>query len=81
MLKLQTLTVFNLRQIRNGEQKGYLLKNKELTGPTKGAIYLEIDVIYNTVSVVCVCGSAVWSDLGHTTCSALRVLLFRSKLL
>lgn len=44
-------------QIRNGEQKGYLLKNKELTGPTKGVIYLEIDVIYNTVSVVCACGS------------------------
>ncbi|KAF7653288.1 hypothetical protein LDENG_00085040 [Lucifuga dentata] len=38
-----------LLHIRNGEQKGYLLKNKELTGPTKGIIYLEIDVIYNTV--------------------------------
>uniref|UniRef100_A0A8C4IP90 Multiple C2 domains, transmembrane 1b n=1 Tax=Dicentrarchus labrax TaxID=13489 RepID=A0A8C4IP90_DICLA len=38
-----------LLHIRNGEQKSYVLKNKELTGPTKGVIYLEIDVIYNTV--------------------------------
>ncbi|XP_019938144.2 multiple C2 and transmembrane domain-containing protein 1 isoform X3 [Paralichthys olivaceus] len=38
-----------LLNIRNGEQKSYTLKNKELTGPTKGVIYLEIDVIYNTV--------------------------------
>ncbi|KAM9338540.1 multiple C2 and transmembrane domain-containing protein 1 [Symphorus nematophorus] len=38
-----------LLHIRNGEQKSYTLKNKELTGPTKGVIYLEIDVIYNTV--------------------------------
>lgn len=29
-----------------------MLKNKELTGLTKGVIYLEIDVIYNTVSAV-----------------------------
>uniref|UniRef100_A0A3P8P5D4 C2 domain-containing protein n=1 Tax=Astatotilapia calliptera TaxID=8154 RepID=A0A3P8P5D4_ASTCA len=36
-----------LLNVRNGEQKGYLLKNKELTAPTKGCIYLEIDVIYN----------------------------------
>uniref|UniRef100_A0A669B1A6 Multiple C2 and transmembrane domain containing 1 n=1 Tax=Oreochromis niloticus TaxID=8128 RepID=A0A669B1A6_ORENI len=38
-----------LLNVRNGEQKGYLLKNKELTAPTKGCIYLEIDVIYNAV--------------------------------
>ncbi|XP_070781245.1 multiple C2 and transmembrane domain-containing protein 1 isoform X2 [Enoplosus armatus] len=38
-----------LLHIRNGEQKSYVLKNKELTGPTKGVIYLELDVIYNTV--------------------------------
>ncbi|XP_067430015.1 multiple C2 and transmembrane domain-containing protein 1 isoform X4 [Thunnus thynnus] len=38
-----------LLHIRNGEQKGYVLKNKELTGPSKGLIYLEVDVIYNTV--------------------------------
>lgn len=38
-----------LLQVRNGEQKGYALKNKQLTGPTKGLIYLEIDVIYNKV--------------------------------
>lgn len=38
-------------QVRNGERKSYNLKNKELTGPTKGVIYLEIDVIYNTVSI------------------------------
>ncbi|KAM6902623.1 multiple C2 and transmembrane domain-containing protein 1 [Xenentodon cancila] len=38
-----------LLSIRNGQQKAYLLKNKELTGPTKGVIYLEVEVIYNTV--------------------------------
>ncbi|KAM9841577.1 multiple C2 and transmembrane domain-containing protein 1 [Aulostomus maculatus] len=38
-----------LLQVHNGEQKGYLLKNKELKGPTKGIIYLEIDVVYNTI--------------------------------
>ncbi|XP_034048971.1 multiple C2 and transmembrane domain-containing protein 1 [Thalassophryne amazonica] len=38
-----------LLNICNGEQKGYLLKNKELTGPTKGLLYLEIDVIYNVI--------------------------------
>lgn len=44
-------TNYFFNQVRNGEQKSYNLKNKELTGPTKGVIYLEIDVIYNTVSV------------------------------
>ncbi|XP_062269398.1 multiple C2 and transmembrane domain-containing protein 1 isoform X2 [Platichthys flesus] len=38
-----------LLHIRNGEPKSYTLKNKELTGPTKGVIYLVIDVVYNTV--------------------------------
>ncbi|KAM3599757.1 uncharacterized protein V6R79_010963 [Siganus canaliculatus] len=38
-----------LLHIRNGEQKSYVLKNKELTAPTKGALHLEVDVIYNTV--------------------------------
>ncbi|CAK6974608.1 multiple C2 and transmembrane domain-containing protein 1 isoform X2 [Scomber scombrus] len=38
-----------LLYFRNGEQKGYVLKNKELTATTKGVIYLEVDVIYNTV--------------------------------
>uniref|UniRef100_A0A8C7KA59 Multiple C2 and transmembrane domain-containing protein 1 n=1 Tax=Oncorhynchus kisutch TaxID=8019 RepID=A0A8C7KA59_ONCKI len=38
-----------LLHIQNGEQKGYVLKNKEMTGPTKGLIYLESDVIYSTV--------------------------------
>lgn len=38
-------------QIQNGEQKAYVLKNKQLTGPTKGVIYLEIDVIFNAVSL------------------------------
>uniref|UniRef100_UPI0037E73D72 multiple C2 and transmembrane domain-containing protein 1 isoform X4 n=1 Tax=Semicossyphus pulcher TaxID=241346 RepID=UPI0037E73D72 len=41
--------VIPLLHVRNGEQKSYMLKNKELTGPTKGHVYLEIDVIYNTV--------------------------------
>lgn len=44
-------TNYFFNQVRNGEQKSYNLKNKELTGPTKGVIYLEIDVIYNTVSI------------------------------
>ncbi|NWS02470.1 MCTP1 protein, partial [Motacilla alba] len=38
-----------LLSIQNGEQKAYVLKNKHLTGPTKGVIYLEIDVIFNAV--------------------------------
>ncbi|XP_056592383.1 multiple C2 and transmembrane domain-containing protein 1 isoform X4 [Triplophysa dalaica] len=38
-----------LLNIRNGEQKAYVLKNKELTGPTKGLIFLEADVIFNSV--------------------------------
>ncbi|KAM9438084.1 multiple C2 and transmembrane domain-containing protein 1-like isoform 4-T4 [Salvelinus alpinus] len=38
-----------LLHIQNGEQKGYVLKNKEMTGPTKGLIYLESDVVYSTV--------------------------------
>ncbi|MFT7817711.1 multiple C2 and transmembrane domain-containing protein 1-like isoform X2 [Arapaima gigas] len=38
-----------LLSIRNGEQKSYGLKNKALTGPTKGVIYLEMDVIFNAV--------------------------------
>ncbi|MEQ2289908.1 Multiple C2 and transmembrane domain-containing protein 1, partial [Ameca splendens] len=35
--------------VHNGVQRAYLLKNKELTSPTKGLIYLEIEVIYNTI--------------------------------
>uniref|UniRef100_A0AAZ3PA73 C2 domain-containing protein n=1 Tax=Oncorhynchus tshawytscha TaxID=74940 RepID=A0AAZ3PA73_ONCTS len=35
--------------IQNGERKAYALKSKELTGPTKGVIFLEIDVIFNAV--------------------------------
>nr|XP_057925693.1 multiple C2 and transmembrane domain-containing protein 1-like isoform X1 [Doryrhamphus excisus] len=38
-----------LLNIQNGERKAYALKSKELTGPTKGVIFLEIDVIFNTV--------------------------------
>ncbi|TNM89768.1 hypothetical protein fugu_004002 [Takifugu bimaculatus] len=41
--RLQTHT------IQNGERKAYALKSKELTGPTKGVIFLEIDVIFNAV--------------------------------
>lgn len=40
-----------LPQIQNGECKAYALKSKELTGPTKGVIFLEIDVIFNAVSL------------------------------
>ncbi|XP_047229574.1 multiple C2 and transmembrane domain-containing protein 1 isoform X4 [Girardinichthys multiradiatus] len=38
-----------LLNVHNGIQRAYLLKNKELTSPTKGLIYLEIEVIYNTI--------------------------------
>ncbi|XP_054916632.1 multiple C2 and transmembrane domain-containing protein 1 isoform X4 [Poeciliopsis prolifica] len=38
-----------LLNIRNGIQRAYLLKNKELTAPTKGVIYLEMEVVYNTI--------------------------------
>uniref|UniRef100_A0A8C5D0P5 Multiple C2 domains, transmembrane 1b n=1 Tax=Gadus morhua TaxID=8049 RepID=A0A8C5D0P5_GADMO len=38
-----------LLYVRNGVQRGYVLKNKHLTGPKKGVVYLEIDVIFNTV--------------------------------
>uniref|UniRef100_A0A671SRC9 Multiple C2 and transmembrane domain-containing protein 1-like n=1 Tax=Sinocyclocheilus anshuiensis TaxID=1608454 RepID=A0A671SRC9_9TELE len=38
-----------LLNIRNSEQKAYVLKNKELTGPTKGVIFLEADTIFNAV--------------------------------
>ncbi|XP_078070900.1 multiple C2 and transmembrane domain-containing protein 1 isoform X1 [Mustelus asterias] len=38
-----------LLNIQNGEQKAYVLKNKSLTGATKGVIYLEMDVIFNVV--------------------------------
>ncbi|XP_060927639.1 multiple C2 and transmembrane domain-containing protein 1-like isoform X2 [Limanda limanda] len=38
-----------LLHIQNGERKAYALKSKELTGPTKGVIFLEIDVIFNAV--------------------------------
>lgn len=48
----QVKTHFHVwNQVRNGEQKSYILKDKDLTSPTKGVIYLEIDVIYNTVSI------------------------------
>lgn len=40
-----------LPQIQNGDRKAYALKSKELTGPTKGVIFLEIDVIFNAVSL------------------------------
>ncbi|KAF3850979.1 hypothetical protein F7725_012751 [Dissostichus mawsoni] len=40
-----------LGKIQNGERKAYALKSKELTGPTKGVIFLEIDVIFNAVSL------------------------------
>lgn len=47
----QTAVMSFFPQIQNGEQKAYVLKNKQLTGPTKGVIYLELDVIFNAVSL------------------------------
>ncbi|XP_039629221.1 multiple C2 and transmembrane domain-containing protein 2 [Polypterus senegalus] len=38
-----------LLSVKNGQQTCYVLKNKDLGGPTKGIIYLEIDVIYNPI--------------------------------
>ncbi|XP_063065903.1 multiple C2 and transmembrane domain-containing protein 1-like isoform X2 [Engraulis encrasicolus] len=38
-----------LLSVSSGEQRAYALKNRELTGPSKGHIFLEIDVIYNAV--------------------------------
>ncbi|XP_049324626.1 multiple C2 and transmembrane domain-containing protein 1 isoform X2 [Astyanax mexicanus] len=38
-----------LLTIRNREQKAYVLKNKDLTGPTKGVIFLEAEVFFNSV--------------------------------
>ncbi|XP_061590043.1 multiple C2 and transmembrane domain-containing protein 1 isoform X2 [Cololabis saira] len=38
-----------LLSIRNGQQRAYVLKNKELTGPSKGVIYLEEEIIFNMV--------------------------------
>uniref|UniRef100_A0A669EHE5 Multiple C2 and transmembrane domain containing 1 n=1 Tax=Oreochromis niloticus TaxID=8128 RepID=A0A669EHE5_ORENI len=61
-----------LLNVRNGEQKGYLLKNKELTAPTKGCIYLEIDVIYNAVRLFVV---VVWNFELYMLPLALLLLL------
>uniref|UniRef100_A0A8C6UDL2 Multiple C2 and transmembrane domain containing 1 n=1 Tax=Neogobius melanostomus TaxID=47308 RepID=A0A8C6UDL2_9GOBI len=38
-----------LLNIQNGERIAYALKNKKLTRPRKGVIFLEIDVIFNAV--------------------------------
>nr|XP_033775805.1 LOW QUALITY PROTEIN: multiple C2 and transmembrane domain-containing protein 2 [Geotrypetes seraphini] len=36
-----------LLSVENGQQKGYILKSKDLGQASKGVIYLEMDVIYN----------------------------------
>ncbi|XP_067885811.1 multiple C2 and transmembrane domain-containing protein 1-like isoform X2 [Heterodontus francisci] len=38
-----------LLSIQNGEEKAYVLKNKNMTGATKGVIYLEMEVIFNII--------------------------------
>ncbi|XP_042328683.1 multiple C2 and transmembrane domain-containing protein 2 isoform X2 [Sceloporus undulatus] len=38
-----------LLSIRNGQQSCYALKNKDLELPSKGVIYLELDVLFNPV--------------------------------
>ncbi|XP_061886757.1 multiple C2 and transmembrane domain-containing protein 1-like isoform X2 [Entelurus aequoreus] len=38
-----------LLHVNNGQQKPYALKDKELKVPTKGLVFLEIDIVYNTV--------------------------------
>ncbi|TMS03551.1 Multiple C2 and transmembrane domain-containing protein 1, partial [Larimichthys crocea] len=51
--------------IQNGERKAYVLKSKELTGPTKGVIFLEIDVIFNA--------PLTWGVLHACACNATSV--------
>uniref|UniRef100_A0A8D0H314 Multiple C2 and transmembrane domain containing 2 n=1 Tax=Sphenodon punctatus TaxID=8508 RepID=A0A8D0H314_SPHPU len=38
-----------LLSVRNGQQGCYTLKNKDLECPSKGVIYLEVDVLFNPV--------------------------------
>ncbi|XP_061732117.1 multiple C2 and transmembrane domain-containing protein 1-like isoform X1 [Nerophis ophidion] len=38
-----------LLHVNNGQQKPYILKDKELKVATKGQVFLEIDLVYNTV--------------------------------
>ncbi|XP_053319213.1 multiple C2 and transmembrane domain-containing protein 2 [Spea bombifrons] len=38
-----------LLSVKNGQQVGYLLKNKDLSSASKGVIYLEMEIIYNPV--------------------------------
>lgn len=42
--------IYCLWQIRDGRPNCYILKNKDLEQAFKGAIYLEMDLIYNPVS-------------------------------
>ncbi|KAG8440694.1 hypothetical protein GDO86_006441 [Hymenochirus boettgeri] len=41
--------VIPLLSVKNGQQVAYLLKNKDLGSPSKGVLYLEINIIYNPV--------------------------------
>lgn len=43
--------IFCLWQIRDGQSNCYVLKNKDLEQAFKGVIYLELDLIYNPVSL------------------------------
>ncbi|XP_077442181.1 multiple C2 and transmembrane domain-containing protein 1-like isoform X2 [Vanacampus margaritifer] len=38
-----------LLRVRSGEQKAYVLKNKELKGRSKGVLFLEVHVVFNAV--------------------------------
>ena len=44
--------LFVSEQVKNTEQKWFVLKDKKLLCRAKGAILLELDVIYNPVGII-----------------------------
>ena len=44
--------LFICEQVKNMEQKWFVLKDKKLLCRAKGAILLELDVIYNPVGII-----------------------------
>ena len=47
--------LFVCKQVKNTEQKWFVLKDKKLLCRAKGAILLELDVIYNPVGIILSC--------------------------
>ena len=56
-------------QVRNGERKWYALKDKKLLGRSKGAIQLELDVVFSHVRGLC---SAVCRWLSVVTAASVH---------